>query len=265
MNAPALVPRSSIATLEPLPRQTDGLYPASNNLLFFPSPAIRLAPNLVIEGDGMSRPASSVCAQPNTDVEAEACRGITRETIAGPRPRDFRRSSPSCQDRRPRGRTCCCAPSTTCATSWSAPCGSCWATRRTPRTSPRRSSSAAGAPRKVCPRSRTCGPGSFASVSTPPRTCSAAPGADASSRCWEPKSCRRSKKHSPTHDLEDRESLQQLRDALLHLRPEEKEVFLLAAERRTDLRADRRAVQPPVGTVKTQMHTHLQKLRKVFA
>ena len=33
--------------------------------------------------------------------------------------------------------------------------------------------------------------------------------------------------HPPTHDLENRECLQMLRDALMHLRPEEKEVFLL--------------------------------------
>ena len=50
-----------------------------------------------------------------------------------------------------------------------------------------------------------------------------------------------------TQGLEEQESLQQLRQALLDLRPEEKEVFLLTAKRRADLRADRRDAQSPGG------------------
>ena len=55
-----------------------------------------------------------------------------------------------------------------------------------------------------------------------------------------------------------------LRKALLELRPDEKEVFLL--RQNGDLTfeeiADQRSV--PVGTIKTQMRTALQKLRRVL-
>jgi RNA polymerase sigma-70 factor (ECF subfamily) len=69
----------------------------------------------------------------------------------------------------------------------------------------------------------------------------------------------------PGRGLEERESLQQLRQALLHLRPEEKEVFLL--RQNGDLTYEQIAEmhQRPVGTVKTQMRSALQKLRKVLA
>jgi RNA polymerase sigma-70 factor (ECF subfamily) len=69
----------------------------------------------------------------------------------------------------------------------------------------------------------------------------------------------------PTRDLEDRESLQQLRDALLHLRPEEKEVFLLRQNGELTYEQIAEAANRPVGTVKTQMRSALQKLRKVLA
>src|SRR6185295_6941052 len=65
---------------------------------------------------------------------------------------------------------------------------------------------------------------------------------------------------SPTDILEEREEQGRLRKALMELRPEEKEVFLL--RQNGDLTfeeiADQRSV--PVGTIKTQMRTALQKL-----
>ena len=64
--------------------------------------------------------------------------------------------------------------------------------------------------------------------------------------------------------LEDREALERLREAIAHLRPEEKEVFLL--RQNGDLTYEQIAEirNAPVGTVKTQMRTALQKLRKVL-
>lgn len=69
---------------------------------------------------------------------------------------------------------------------------------------------------------------------------------------------------SPSDAAQDREALQRLRQALHDLRPEEKEVFLLRQngdltyEEIADLR------RLPIGTVKTQMRTALQKLRRVL-
>src|SRR3954453_5153614 len=69
----------------------------------------------------------------------------------------------------------------------------------------------------------------------------------------------------PADQLADQEDLARLRAALLDLRPDEKEVFLLRQnggltyEEIADLR------KAPVGTVKTQMRSALQKLRKVLA
>jgi RNA polymerase sigma-70 factor (ECF subfamily) len=70
---------------------------------------------------------------------------------------------------------------------------------------------------------------------------------------------------SPTVELEERESLQQLRDALCHLRPEEKEVFLLRQNGELTYEQIAEQFNRPVGTVKTQMRSALQKLRKVLA
>jgi RNA polymerase sigma-70 factor (ECF subfamily) len=70
--------------------------------------------------------------------------------------------------------------------------------------------------------------------------------------------------HSPIENLEDKETLERLRQALTALRPEEKAVFLLRQngdltyEEIADLR------RSPVGTVKTQMRAALQKLRRVL-
>jgi len=68
----------------------------------------------------------------------------------------------------------------------------------------------------------------------------------------------------PSQTLEDRESLQQLREALLHLRPEEKEVFLLRQNGELTYEQIADLYDRPVGTVKTQMRSALQKLRKVL-
>ena len=69
----------------------------------------------------------------------------------------------------------------------------------------------------------------------------------------------------PTAGLEDQECLQQLRQALLHLRPEEKEVFLLRQNGELTYEQIAEIHERPVGTVKTQMRSALQKLRKVLA
>src|SRR6185369_15637191 len=69
---------------------------------------------------------------------------------------------------------------------------------------------------------------------------------------------------SPDRAVEERESLMRLRQALMQLRPEEKEVFLL--RQNADLTYEEIAVmrRTPVGTVKTQMRSALQKLRRVL-
>ena len=70
---------------------------------------------------------------------------------------------------------------------------------------------------------------------------------------------------TPTHNLEEQESLAQLRQALLHLRPEEKEVFLLRQNGELTYEQIAELHNRPVGTIKTQMRSALQKLRKVLA
>jgi RNA polymerase sigma-70 factor (ECF subfamily) len=69
----------------------------------------------------------------------------------------------------------------------------------------------------------------------------------------------------PTRDLEERESLEQLREALLHLRPEEQEVFLLRQNGELTYEQIAELSNRPIGTVKTQMRSALAKLRKVLA
>jgi RNA polymerase sigma-70 factor (ECF subfamily) len=70
---------------------------------------------------------------------------------------------------------------------------------------------------------------------------------------------------APARALEDQETLAQLRQALLHLRPEEKEVFLLRQNGELTYEQIAELHDRPVGTVKTQMRSALQKLRKVLA
>jgi RNA polymerase sigma-70 factor (ECF subfamily) len=64
--------------------------------------------------------------------------------------------------------------------------------------------------------------------------------------------------------LEDKESLDRLREAISQLRPEEKEVFLLRQNGELTYEQIAEIRGAPVGTVKTQMRTALQKLRKVL-
>ncbi|MBI1831144.1 MAG: RNA polymerase sigma factor [Planctomycetes bacterium] len=68
----------------------------------------------------------------------------------------------------------------------------------------------------------------------------------------------------PGQSLERKESIEQLRLAILELREEEKEVFLLrqAGELTYEEIAEMRGC--PVSTVKTQMRSALEKLRKVL-
>lgn len=61
--------------------------------------------------------------------------------------------------------------------------------------------------------------------------------------------------------LEDNEMLQQLRSALMDLRPEEKEVFLLRQNAEMTYEQIAEAANRPIGTIKTQMRSALQKLK----
>ena len=70
---------------------------------------------------------------------------------------------------------------------------------------------------------------------------------------------------APGQALEDQEALGRLREALLDLRPEEKEVFLLRQNGELTYEQIAEMRNRPVGTVKTQMRSALQKLRKVLA
>jgi RNA polymerase sigma-70 factor (ECF subfamily) len=70
---------------------------------------------------------------------------------------------------------------------------------------------------------------------------------------------------SPGEALEEQESLGRLRAALLDLRPEEKEVFLLRQNGELTYEQIAEMHNRPVGTVKTQMRSALAKLRKVLA
>src|SRR5262249_1434616 len=70
---------------------------------------------------------------------------------------------------------------------------------------------------------------------------------------------------APGRALEEREELHQLREALMNLRPEEKEVFLLRQNGELTYEQIAELHNRPVGTVKTQMRSALQKLRRVLA
>jgi len=69
---------------------------------------------------------------------------------------------------------------------------------------------------------------------------------------------------APDAAYEDREAVDRLKAALVELRPDEKEVFLL--RQNGDLTYEEIAAirKAPVGTVKTQMRSALIKLRKVL-
>jgi RNA polymerase sigma-70 factor (ECF subfamily) len=69
----------------------------------------------------------------------------------------------------------------------------------------------------------------------------------------------------PGQTLEHKEQLERLRAAIVTLRQEEKEVFLLRQNGELTYEQIAVARKMPVGTVKTQMRSALQKLRKVLA
>jgi len=69
---------------------------------------------------------------------------------------------------------------------------------------------------------------------------------------------------SPVQAAEEREARERLRQALLDLRPEEKEVFLLRQNAHLTFEEIARLRSSPVGTVKTQMRAALSKLRQVL-
>jgi RNA polymerase sigma-70 factor (ECF subfamily) len=70
---------------------------------------------------------------------------------------------------------------------------------------------------------------------------------------------------APGQALDDREAVERLRQAILALRQEEKEVFLLRQNGELTYEQIAAIRQSPVGTVKTQMRSALQKLRRQLA
>ena len=70
---------------------------------------------------------------------------------------------------------------------------------------------------------------------------------------------------APPEIVEDEESLLRIRHALMDLRPEEKEVFLLRQNGELTYEQIAQMRNCPIGTIKTQMRTALEKLRKVLA
>lgn len=71
--------------------------------------------------------------------------------------------------------------------------------------------------------------------------------------------------NAPVHLLEHKESLDRLRQAIHGLRQEEKEIFLLRQNGELTYEQIAELRNSPVGTVKTQMRSALQKLRNVLA
>ncbi len=69
---------------------------------------------------------------------------------------------------------------------------------------------------------------------------------------------------APSQTLERKESIERLRAAILGLREEEKEVFLLRQNGALTYEQIAEARGCPVSTVKTQMRTALEKLRRVL-
>src|SRR4051794_11142262 len=69
---------------------------------------------------------------------------------------------------------------------------------------------------------------------------------------------------SPGDALQEKEDMGHLREALLQLRLEEKEVFLLRQNGDLTYEEIAELRRTPVGTVKTQMRTALQKLKRVL-
>ena len=72
------------------------------------------------------------------------------------------------------------------------------------------------------------------------------------------------KETAPEIALENKETLEQVRSAILKLRHEEKEVFLLRQNGQFTYEQIAEIRGCPVGTIKTQMRTALDKLRKML-
>jgi RNA polymerase sigma-70 factor (ECF subfamily) len=68
----------------------------------------------------------------------------------------------------------------------------------------------------------------------------------------------------PAQALENKESVERLRRAILNLREEEKEVFLLRQNGDLTYEQIAEVRHCPIGTVKTQMRSALEKLRKLL-
>lgn len=66
---------------------------------------------------------------------------------------------------------------------------------------------------------------------------------------------------SPLESLQENEMVEQLRAALMSLRPEEKEVFLLRQNADMTYEQIAESANRPIGTIKTQMRSALQKLK----
>jgi RNA polymerase sigma-70 factor (ECF subfamily) len=69
---------------------------------------------------------------------------------------------------------------------------------------------------------------------------------------------------SPLKALEEREAQERLRNAVLSLRPDEKEVYLLRENGLLTYEEIAKLRRSPVGTVKTQMRAAIAKLRQVL-
>lgn len=70
--------------------------------------------------------------------------------------------------------------------------------------------------------------------------------------------------NSPVEEAEDLEFQDRLQNALLQLRPDEREVFLLKENNDLTYEEIAEMRQRPVGTIKTQMRTALRKLRELL-
>jgi RNA polymerase sigma-70 factor (ECF subfamily) len=73
-----------------------------------------------------------------------------------------------------------------------------------------------------------------------------------------------SKEEPPDQNAEHRESLERVRQAILDLRQDEKEVFLLRQNGQLTYEQIAELRSCPVGTIKTQMRSALEKLRKML-
>ena len=70
---------------------------------------------------------------------------------------------------------------------------------------------------------------------------------------------------APSQTLERKESIDRLRAAILELREEEKEVFLLRQNGELTSEEIAETLDVPTGTVKTRMRLALSRLREVLA